>query len=78
MSTVVHYIKHWDNDTKGSIEFNNVANLDEAEALTRRHLVEDAIEDGVHGDDADLAYTITKAEVVEDSQDWTGVPKAGF
>lgn len=79
MSTVVHYIKHWDNDTKGSVEIDK-DNLVDAIEKARELLLVDAIEDGVKSAwlDADNYFTITKAEIVEGVQNYTGVPKATF
>ena len=72
MSTVVHYIKHWDNDTKGSISFDDNDIVISAWSA-RAHLIDEAIEDGVDTNviPSDL-FTITKAEVVAGVQAYAG------
>jgi hypothetical protein len=68
---IVSYTKHWDNDTKGTIEVEGndiVKGLHHAE----RVLQDEIFDEDVLGQFEDL-YTITKAEVGE-SSNWTGVP----
>lgn len=67
MSAVVHYIKHWDNDTKGYIEIDSV-DLVSAVAKINEQLVAEALAEGASAN----AYpwelvTITKAELAEGS-----------
>lgn len=85
MSAIVHYIKHWDNDTKGSIEFAETNDIVSAVWQAREQLVSDAVEDGyITSDQAKSSFafsdvaTITKAEIVDSVQAYAGVPKANF
>lgn len=85
MSAIVHYIKHWDNDTKGSISFfdDEIADLAQAISFAERDLTKEAHQALTDGEwelsTVPVAYTITKAEfVAESAQSYTGVPKATF
>lgn len=79
MATIVSYTKHWDNDTKGTMEFPT-SNIFYAIDQVHTILVADAVEDGATPRPVELysvaaaqLFTITKAEVGE-SSNWTGVP----
>lgn len=80
MSTVVHYTNHFDNDTKGWISFTETDDIERAILLARIELTEEYLTDLDADSNADpqTLFTITKAEVVESVQAWTGVPAAGF
>lgn len=77
MSNVtVHYIKHWDNDTRGSMQFK-ANDIVDAAWQARKQLLTDAREDGVSSITPAI-FTITKAEITNTVQQWTGIPAAGF
>lgn len=75
---IVSYVKHFDNETKGTLEYtaNTLCYAVERAAV---QLISDALDAGVDAD-ADPAhlFTITKAELAQQGTNWTGVPKAGF
>jgi hypothetical protein len=78
MTAIVHYVKHWDNDTKGTVEFDGGDTLATAILRATTQLIADAMEDGVDGEsDPAALFTITKAELAQGSN-WTGAPKAAF
>lgn len=78
-AAVVHYVKHWDNDTKGHIEFSEVRDLNHALKMTESQLTAEALEDDVNAIDwVDSLFTITKAELVDSVQAYAGVPRASF
>lgn len=70
-AAVVHYIKHWDNNTKGYIEFGDVVSLQDAVDQTQRKLEDEILDGDVLGQFADL-FTITKAEIVDSVQNYSG------
>ncbi len=73
MVTVVYFVKHWDNDTKGYMEFS-APNLGQAIQNASRTLLLEAVEDGA---DTRLSpeelFTITKAEL-DHGTNWNGGP----
>jgi len=73
-AAIVSYVKHWDNDTKGTMEFANTT-IAEAQFLAETSLIRDAIEDGFGRtsiDDLNTLFTITKVEFGVPSN-WLGV-----
>lgn len=80
MSTIVNYVKHWDNNTSGSIEFAE-SNKGWATEQTAVQLISDAIDDGIDVNVVSPAelFTITSVKVGDRPlQAWNGVPKAAF
>lgn len=79
MATIVSFIKHWDNDTRGTIEFSEVNEITQAIHLAERALITEATEDINDVDSsASIApgqalFTITKVELGTPSN-WLGVP----
>jgi hypothetical protein len=79
---VVSYTKHWDNDTKGTMEFPVTGWLTDAITAAETQLFKDAKEDGVsdrelrahltHGVPTTL-FTITKAVLGLAPSNWLGV-----
>lgn len=70
-AAVVHFIKHWDNNTKGSISFSDVASLREAFELAERHLKDEILDADVLGQFDEL-FSVTKAELVDSVQSYAG------
>jgi len=69
---VVSFTKHWDNDAKGTYEVA-ADTIEEAIRETKLHLIDDALEDGVRGDQVSQSlFTITKA-VWGVPTNWIGV-----
>lgn len=69
-AAIVSYVKHWDNDTKGTMEFPNT-NLDSALIQAKVQLRIDAFEEGISNIDEGL-FTITKVTYGVPSN-WLGV-----
>lgn len=71
---IVHFTKHWDNNTKGYIEIA-AENIQVAVSQAKMDLIRDAYEDGIlltsTADTGDF-FTITKAEFGVPSN-WLGV-----
>jgi hypothetical protein len=79
MAIIVHFIKHWDNDTKGTIEVKAdslVDGIDYACEILLSDIKEDDVVLG-HDQDVNTLFTITKAEIAQGSN-WTGAPSAAF
>lgn len=68
---IVSYVKHWDNDTKGTMEFPDT-DLARAVELAQAQLVDDARADGIFWTNAARLYTITKVAYGVPSN-WLGV-----
>jgi len=77
-AAVVHYVKHWDNETKGYIEFSDVKNLAGAIDRAGVQLADEILEEAVNGEShlTDKSFselvTITKAELVDSVQAYAG------
>lgn len=84
MNAVVSYIKHWDNNTRGSLSFGDVVSLVQAVELADKDLTHEAHQALIDGEwdltelHATALFTITKAEIVDSVQVYAGVPKAAF
>lgn len=73
MNAVVHYIKHWDNDTEGSVSYTGIFSLGTAITRTETDLIDEALADGASKNAYPYElFTITKAEIVADVQAYAG------